>query len=185
MAKPSYSSSSLQESSQKILSSTAIISEEVPPEYVPRVLGFLQNVGVSALVPDHCNAKEFCSNLVSGLIKPLNISRGHVTCLLNVKPAVANYFGSLHGGAVGAVAEAISIACARTVVAEDKELFLGELSISYLSGAPMDAAVIVDGHVVRSGRNLTVVTVDFKLKETEKLVYVARATFYNMPVAKL
>lgn len=45
--------------------------------------------------------------------------------------------------------------------------------------------MIVDGHVVRSGRNLTVVTIDFKLQKTEKLIYVARATFYNTPVAKL
>jgi hypothetical protein len=31
----------------------------------------------------------------------------------------------------------VSIACARTVVAGDKELFLGELSISYLSAATL------------------------------------------------
>lgn len=92
MAKPSSSSSSLPESLQKVLSSATIISEEVSPEHVPRVLGFLQDVGVSAVVPDHCNAKEFFSNLVSGLINPLTISRGHVTCLLNVKPAVAVIF---------------------------------------------------------------------------------------------
>jgi len=71
------------------------------------------------------------------------------------------------------------------VVAEDKELSLGELSISYLSGAPLNAEVIVDGSVVRSGRNLTIVAVEFKLKKTGQLVYTARATFYNMPIAKL
>jgi acyl-coenzyme A thioesterase 13 len=50
-----------------------------------------------------------------------------------------NFYGSLHGGFVAAdVAETVSIACARTVVAEDKELSLGELSISYLSSAPMN-----------------------------------------------
>ena len=36
---------------------------------------------------------------------------------------------------MASIAEIVSIACARTVVAESKELFLGELSISYLSGA--------------------------------------------------
>lgn len=40
-----------------------------------------------------------------------------------------NYFGTLHGGALAAVAEAISVACARTVVAENKEIFLGEQSM--------------------------------------------------------
>ena len=46
-----------------------------------------------------------------------------------------NFFKTIHGGAVAAIAEAVSIACARTVFPEDKEIFLGELSISYLSGA--------------------------------------------------
>lgn len=47
--------------------------------------------------------------------------------------------------------------------------------------------VIVDARVVRKGRNLTIVAVDFKvkLKKTEQLVYQARSTFYDMPVAKL
>ena len=37
----------------------------------------------------------------------------------------------------------VSIACARTVVAEDKELFLGELSMSYLSVAPAKVSLLV------------------------------------------
>lgn len=51
-----------------------------------------------------------------------------------------NFYGSLHGGAVAAVAEMVSVACARTVVPEDKELSLGEMSISYLSGAPKNVS---------------------------------------------
>lgn len=44
-----------------------------------------------------------------------------------------NTYGTLHGGAVGVIAELVSLACARTFVAKDKDLFLGELSISYLA----------------------------------------------------
>lgn len=46
----------------------------------------------------------------------------------------------MHGGAVGAVAERVSIACAKTVVGKDKELFLGELSMSYVSAAPSNVS---------------------------------------------
>lgn len=53
-----------------------------------------------------------------------------------------NIYGFLHGGFVAAAAEFLSIACARTVVGEDKELFIGELSISYLSGAPGNVSII-------------------------------------------
>lgn len=45
--------------------------------------------------------------------------------------------------------------------------------------------MIVDGSVVKSGRNVTVVSVDFKLKNTGQLVYIAQATIFNMPMAKL
>lgn len=47
----------------------------------------------------------------------------------------------MHGGAVGAIAERVSIACARTVMGKDKELFLGELRMSYLSAAPTNVGI--------------------------------------------
>ena len=43
---------------------------------------------------------------------------------------------------MAAIAELVSIACARTVVAEDKELFLGELGMSYLSAAPKNVSFV-------------------------------------------
>ncbi|KAI8543824.1 hypothetical protein RHMOL_Rhmol08G0249200 [Rhododendron molle] len=96
-----------------------------------------------------------------------------------------NIYGTLHGGAVASVAEIMSIACARTVVGEDKELFLGELSTTYLSAATRNAELTVDASVIRSGRSLTVIAVEFKVKDTGKLVYTSHATFYNTPVASL
>lgn len=42
---------------------------------------------------------------------------------------------------MAAIAERVAIACARTVVADDKEIFLAELSISYLSAAPKNVSV--------------------------------------------
>ncbi|KAK8639724.1 hypothetical protein V6N13_138094 [Hibiscus sabdariffa] len=89
----------------------------------------------------------------------------------------------LHGGAVAAIAERVAIATARTVVGEDKEIFLVDLGMSYLSAAPKDAELIVDGSVVRSGRNITVVSVEFKMKKTGKLAFTSRATFHNSPVS--
>ncbi|XP_004306827.1 PREDICTED: uncharacterized protein LOC101315085 [Fragaria vesca subsp. vesca] len=178
MAKPSIA---LTES----FASKATISEDIPEEYLNRLLKFLERVGISGDVPDHCNTEDFYSNIIGGFLKHLAILRGRVTCLVSVKPAVTNTFGGFHGGAIASVAEAVAFATARTIVAEDKELFLGELSISYLSTAPKNAEVIVDGSVVRSGRNITVVEQEFKLKKTGNLVYTARATFYHMPVSKL
>jgi len=39
--------------------------------------------------------------------------------------------------------------------------------------------------VVKSGRNVTMIALEFKLKKTGNLTCVAHTTFYNFPVAKL
>lgn len=43
----------------------------------------------------------------------------------------------------------------------------------------------MEASVVRSGRNVTVVAVEFKFNDTGKLVCASHATFYNTPIAKL
>lgn len=51
-----------------------------------------------------------------------------------------NYYKGLHGGAVAAITERLATACTRTIVSEEKPLFLGEMSISYLSAVPMNVS---------------------------------------------
>ncbi|KAL4621819.1 hypothetical protein ACB092_06G255800, partial [Castanea dentata] len=152
---------------------TVIVAKDVCAEHVSLLNGFLQRMGINSdFVPDICKTKDFYSHLIHHIIKPDQVLK-------------LNIYGNFHGGAVAAVAEKVSYACARTVFAEYKDIFLGELSISYLSSAPVNTEVIVDCSVVRSGRNLTVVAMEFKVKKTGKLAYTARSTFFNMPVAKL
>ena len=75
--------------------STASISEDVPEKHVNDVLRFLKGVGISDPVPDHCDTKDFYSYLIRGILKPLNIQRGRVTCLVSVKPAFTVKFSIL------------------------------------------------------------------------------------------
>jgi acyl-coenzyme A thioesterase 13 len=49
----------------------------------------------------------------------------------------------------------------------------------------MQQEVVANASVVKSGRNLTVVALEFKLKKTGNLLYLTHATFYNMPVSSL
>ncbi|OIT31061.1 PREDICTED: acyl-coenzyme A thioesterase 13-like [Nicotiana attenuata] len=164
-----------------------IISEELSEaaaSFVDHIFRHVLSLDAPNFPPQH-DAKDSFSELTRGCLKVHDIQPGKVYCILSVKPAISNIYQSMHGGAVGAVAERVSIACARTVVGKDKELFLGELSMSYVSAAPSSSVVVVDGSVIRSGRNLTVVAVDFRLKDSGKLVYTSNATFYHMPVASL
>ncbi|KAK4578374.1 hypothetical protein RGQ29_028476 [Quercus rubra] len=119
--------------------SSVTVVKDVCAEPVSMLIGFLQRMGINSdSVPDICKTKDFYSHLIHHIIKPDQVLRGRITCLLTVNPALSNIYGNFHGGAVAAVAEKVSYACARTVVAEDKDIFLGELSISYLSSAPVN-----------------------------------------------
>ncbi|XP_055817416.1 uncharacterized protein LOC129886660 [Solanum dulcamara] len=163
-----------------------IISDELSKEAVALVdLLFIQMRQGDYNIPRQYEVKDSFSELTRSCLKVHNIHPGKVSCILSVKPSISNFYRSMHGGAVGAVAERVSIACARTVVGKDKELFLGELGISYISAATTNAEVVVDGSILRSGRNITVVAVDFRLKDSSKLVYTSKATFYHMPIASL
>ncbi|KAK2650386.1 hypothetical protein Ddye_017875 [Dipteronia dyeriana] len=166
-------------------SMTRLITKNVDRKCVDDIVGFFQWVGISSNIPENMSTKDFYSNIVGSHLKVHQIQRGRVTCLFSVKPAVVNFYGGVHGGAVGAVAERMAIACARTVMAEDKQIFLAELSISYLYAAPANSELIIDASVSKTGKTVTVVAIDFKFKESGKVCYSCHATFFNMPVSKL
>ncbi|MBA0831700.1 hypothetical protein Goarm_016149 [Gossypium armourianum] len=153
--------------------------------YASNVMRFLESVGISNPIPDNYSSEDFYSDFLCNHLKTDAVRRGHIICFTTVKPTILNSMGGLHGGVIAAISERVAIATARTVVGEDKELFLGELAMSYLSSATINEELIVDGSVVRRGRNTTVVAVEFKMRKTGKLVYSSRATFYNSPIAKL
>ncbi|XP_015961592.1 uncharacterized protein LOC107485565 [Arachis duranensis] len=160
-------------------------SNKTDPELFSRTLDYLADVGMAKPIPKSCDTNGFISHFYGSFIKVHSVQRGSIHCTFSVKPSISNVYGTLHGGSVGSLTEMIATACARTVVAEDKELFLGEMSVSYLSGVPTNEEVLVEASVVKSGRNLTVVSLEFKLTKSGILVYLAHATFYNIRIARL
>ncbi|CAH8389139.1 unnamed protein product [Eruca vesicaria subsp. sativa] len=177
--------SSSSSSPSPISSETTTITKEIDPTNVSLVENFLKSLTYPDSSLDDFASFDSFSVLLQNNIRALSVEHGRITCSVVVTPALTNYFNGLHGGAVASIAERLSMACARTLVSEDKHLFLGELSMSYLSAAPVSSEVVVEGSVVRSGRNLTVVNVEFKMKDTMKVTYLARATFYQSIISKL
>jgi hypothetical protein len=49
----------------------------------------------------------------------------------------------------------------------------------------IQSEVDVEARILRKGGSVVVTTIEFSLKDTKKLCYTARATFYIMPVASL
>ncbi|BAT83784.1 hypothetical protein VIGAN_04100700 [Vigna angularis var. angularis] len=152
---------------------------------VSLTLAFLKALGMDRHVPQIFDTRGIYSNLFRSFLKVDDIKRGRISCTIAIKSPIANFYGTLHGGSVASFVESLSTACARTVIAEDKELFLGEMNVSYLSAAPINAEVQAEACVVKSGRNVTMIALEFKLKKTGNLTCVAHTTFYNFPIAKL
>ncbi|CAM0905739.1 unnamed protein product [Alopecurus aequalis] len=151
-----------------------------PAESSAWTLRFLQALGVDATLPASAERPEAYSALVRALLSSATVSSTpapRVSCTLSVSSAATNAYNTLHGGAVAAVAEAVGMACARAA-AGDKEMFLGELSTAYLSAARLDSEVEVEAQILRKGRSVVVTTVEFRLKDSKKLCYTSRATFY-------
>ncbi|XP_014516103.1 uncharacterized protein LOC106773859 isoform X1 [Vigna radiata var. radiata] len=161
------------------------ISKEVDPAVASAALRFVDRMGASTAIPPKWEARGSYDPFFRNFFKILHIQPGRISISVHVKPPICNTFGTLHGGSVGTLTEILSTACARTVVPEDKELFLGEISISYMSATPANEEVLANASVVKSGRNLTVVAVEFKLKKSGNMAYSTRATFYNMPLSSL
>ncbi|KAF8690872.1 hypothetical protein HU200_041276 [Digitaria exilis] len=155
-----------------------------PAEFRERTVRFFQGLGVDVPLPASGERLDAYGDLVRALLSSAVVSSSRVSCTLTMSPALANNYNTLHGGAVAAVAEAVGMACARAA-AGDKEMFLGELSTAYLAAARLDSEVDVEAQILRKGRSVVVTTIDFTLKDTKKLCYTSRATFYIMPVASL
>nr|AFK36508.1 unknown [Lotus japonicus] len=180
-AKPSSGT----ESASSCASPSLKISSELDPRHASETLTFVTRMGGGVSIPQNCNTNGFYDAFIRSFIKVDHIQRGRISCTIIAKPPICNGYGTLHGGAVGVLVEVLSTACARTVVAEDKQLSLGEVSISYLSGTPANEEVLANASVVKTGRNLTVVALEFKSKKNGNLLYITHATFYNMPVSGL
>ncbi|XP_040382330.1 acyl-coenzyme A thioesterase 13-like [Oryza brachyantha] len=148
---------------------------------------FFRGLGVDAPLPAAADRSDAYSALVRGVLSSATVSAAgppRVSCTLTISHAAINAYNTIHGGMVMGVAEAVGMACARAAVG-DKEMFLGELSTAYLSAARLNSEMEVEAQILRKGRSVVVTTVEFRLKETKKLCYLSRATFYIMPVSSL
>ncbi|KAI3899438.1 hypothetical protein MKW92_010136 [Papaver armeniacum] len=102
------------------------------------------------------------------LLKIDRIEPGRIICSLICQPQSLWYTS---WSAVATVAKLVAEACARTVVNEDMDLYLGELE--YVVDG-------VDGSIVKSGRNVTTTSVEFRVKGTKKVaLYCSRYLLYH------
>ena len=70
--------------------SSKTVANNVSAKRASTITGFFQNVGVSHTnsLPDYCNNKNFYSNIIRHALKPDQVLRGRLTCILTVTPAL-------------------------------------------------------------------------------------------------
>ncbi|CAN6484853.1 unnamed protein product [Victoria cruziana] len=155
--------------------------EERPWRSNPR--NFLKGLASVDGLPEGCQDTESLPDLFKGILKVGRIESGRVSCSFAVEPTIVNLYRTLHGGAVATITSMMAAACVETV-AQD-EFFLGETAISYLSAARLHEEVKAEAFITKRGRSIVFCCVELRIKGSEKLCYVAKHTFYAVPVAKM
>ncbi|ERN19323.1 acyl-coenzyme A thioesterase 13 [Amborella trichopoda] len=154
------------------------------PSKVDGTLRFFERLGINEPMPEIAYQNGFNTDLIRSCLQVQSVELGHIVCSFKLKPQVTNAYNTFHGGGVASTATTVASACMQTLIA-DKPFFLGELAVTYLSAANIKMELEIEARVLRMGRSVGMVSVEFKDKGTKKLVYAARATFYNTPVSNL
>uniref|UniRef100_A0A1D1YE62 Ubiquitin-like modifier-activating enzyme ATG7 n=1 Tax=Anthurium amnicola TaxID=1678845 RepID=A0A1D1YE62_9ARAE len=105
-----------------------------PPSPFEDTERYLWRLGCSRDLPEAAAKAHFLPDLIRKTLKVEVVERGRVSFSFPVIPQLTNLYNTLHGGAVAAVAEVAAQACLMTV-AGDREFFLGESAVTYLSAA--------------------------------------------------
>lgn len=98
----------------------------------------------------------------------IDAAPGRVTAELPVTPAVANRYGTLHGGCIATLVDTVGTAALVTV--SPKGGVSLSINVNYLSKAPLGGSVLVEARLVKSGRTIATIDVQIKDKATGALV---------------
>ena len=103
------------------------------------------------------------------------IGAGTVECVVPVTSALANSYGTLHGGATSTLVDVVGTMALLT----QDPLRAGvsvELNVSFLAAAKLGEEVVIEGRVLRSGKKLGFTQVDLRRKSDRTLLATGRHT---------
>ncbi|KAG6625733.1 hypothetical protein CIPAW_16G119200 [Carya illinoinensis] len=105
------------------------------------------------------------------------IEPGRLICSLKVPTRLLNSGNFLHGGATATLVDMVGSAVIYTVGAPVTGVSV-EINISYLDAAFADEEIEIEARVLRVGKAVGVVSVEFRKKETGKIIAQGRHTKY-------
>jgi acyl-coenzyme A thioesterase 13 len=79
---------------------------------------------------------------------------GYCKCSFRVTEAIDNLSHTLHGGVIYSMLDVVSMLATLPILADDEYALTNSFSSSLMSAASLNAEVVVEASVIRSGRNL-------------------------------
>ncbi|CAA3002756.1 acyl-coenzyme A thioesterase 13 [Olea europaea subsp. europaea] len=127
---------------------------------------------------------NFIEPMVMQGLKIHHIEPGRILCSLTVPDRLLNSGNSLHGGATAALVDIVGSAVIFTMGAPTTGVSV-EINVSYLDAAYAGEEIEIESKALRVGKAFAVVSVEFRKKETGKIIAQGRHTKYLAVSSKL
>ncbi|CAN6483050.1 unnamed protein product [Victoria cruziana] len=123
-------------------------------------------------------------SLICSCIRLDEVLRGRLLCSFTVLPHLLNTGKFLHGGATASLVDIVGSAVILTTGAPTTGVSL-EISVSYLDSAYLNEEIEVEAKVLRVGKAIAVVNVEFRKKGNGRIVATGRHTKYLVISSRL
>ncbi|XWS29977.1 hypothetical protein CRYUN_Cryun24cG0077500 [Craigia yunnanensis] len=132
----------------------------------------------------HGIPSRFFENFIMQGLRVDLIEQGRVLCFMKVPPRLLNAGNFLHGGATASLVDLVGSAVIYTYGVSSTGVSV-EINVSYLDAAYVDEEIEIEARALRVGKTVAVVTVEFRKKNTRKIVAQGRHTKYLSVQSKM
>ncbi|RDX72805.1 Acyl-coenzyme A thioesterase 13, partial [Mucuna pruriens] len=122
--------------------------------------------------------------IVNGLRVDL-IEPGRIVCSMNIPPRLLNSGNSLHGGATATLVDLVGAAVIPSAGYSSRSGVSVEINVSYLDAVYVHEEIEIDARVLRVGKAVAVVSVEFRKKKSGKVFAQGRHTKYLAITSKI
>ncbi|CAI0430912.1 unnamed protein product [Linum tenue] len=151
--------------------------------YLEKGSGLLEDDDKNRSAIDGIPNRFFERFIMQGLHVDL-VEPGRVICSMKVPPRLLNAGNFLHGGATATLVDLVGSAVIFTVGAPQTGVSV-EINVSYLDAAYVNEEIEIEARILRVGKAVGVVSVEFRKKKTGKIIAQGRHTKYLAVSSKM